>query len=288
MGLPRFPALVTAVLLAAALIGSRDAVADETTYRVAGLTKRAEIVVDSDGVPHIYAGEHYDAFFVQGFNAARDRLWQIDLYRKRGLGLLSKDLGPAYVEQDRANRLLNYRGPMRREWLAYGADARRISQAFTAGINAYVDLALANDELLPWEFKFLNYEPDHWRPQDVVRLRTHGLVGNLTDEVARAYFMRDHGLGYERLRLPLQPDWDIIVPEGLDLGVLPADQGDLLRVYELAVSGVTFDPEDLRGLSFGKTTVGGREVAPARASSRRARASAAGNVGGYDVQGSNN
>ena len=60
----------------------------ETTksYKVAGLTAPAEIIVDRWGVPHIYASETYDAFLVQGFNAARDRLWQIDLWRKRGLG----------------------------------------------------------------------------------------------------------------------------------------------------------------------------------------------------------
>ncbi|MDI3308356.1 MAG: penicillin acylase family protein [Acetobacteraceae bacterium] len=52
------------------------------------------------------AASEADAFFAQGFNAARDRLWQIDLWRKRGLGLLAGDLGPAYVERDRAARLL--------------------------------------------------------------------------------------------------------------------------------------------------------------------------------------
>src|SRR5205814_1884345 len=58
------------------------------TYGVAGLDKPAEILVDSWGIPHIYAKSQYDAFFAQGFNAARDRLWQIDLWRRKGLGLL--------------------------------------------------------------------------------------------------------------------------------------------------------------------------------------------------------
>ena len=86
-------------------------------------------------MPHIYANDHYDVFFVQGFNAARDRLWQIDTWRRRGLGTLSEVLGPAYVEQDKAARLFLYRGDMY-EWLAYGNDAKKITEAFTAGINA--------------------------------------------------------------------------------------------------------------------------------------------------------
>ena len=263
---------MAAVLLATATLGiapgtlEAEAQSNDTvTYKVPGLHEKAEILVDSDGVPHLYAGEHYDAFFVQGFNAARDRLWQIDLHRKRGLGLLSKDFGPAYVEQDRANRLFNYRGNMHREWLAYGDDTKKISQSFTDGINAFVALALRNDELMPWEFEFLGYEPDYWEPEDVVRLRTHSLIGNLSSEVERAYFVRDHGIEYEDIRAPLEPDHDLTVPEGLDLDALPEDQDDLLRVYDLATSGVSFDADDLAGLSLGTATVGGEKVTPAMA-----------------------
>src|SRR5262245_48658764 len=81
-----------------------------TTLNVSGLSKPAEILVDRWGVPHIYAATERDAFFVQGFNAARDRLFQIDLWRRRGLGQLAEIFGPAYVEQDKAARLFLYRG----------------------------------------------------------------------------------------------------------------------------------------------------------------------------------
>ena len=74
-------------------------------WQVKGLSAPAELIVDHWGIPHIFAASQRDAFFLQGYNAARDRLWQIDLWRKRGLGLLSKSFGPAYVEQDRAARL---------------------------------------------------------------------------------------------------------------------------------------------------------------------------------------
>jgi penicillin amidase len=106
------------------------------SYTVIGLDKPAEILVDQWGVPHIYAKSQYDAFFVQGFNAARDRLWQIDLWRRRGLGTLSEVFGPSMVRRDEAARLFLYRGDMYREWLAYGSDAKRIAESFVAGINA--------------------------------------------------------------------------------------------------------------------------------------------------------
>ncbi len=117
------PALLFALVLVLAASGH----AETLRYPVRGLAQPAEILVDRWGVPHVYAREHYDAFLVQGWNAARDRLWQIDLWRRRGLGRLSEVLGPEYVEQDRAARLFLYRGDMYREWLAYGSDAKRIS-----------------------------------------------------------------------------------------------------------------------------------------------------------------
>ena len=66
------------------------------THRVRGLTAPAEILVDRWGVPHLYAQDLYDVFFAQGFNAARDRLWQLDLWRRRGEGMLSEALGQTF------------------------------------------------------------------------------------------------------------------------------------------------------------------------------------------------
>src|SRR5689334_3979955 len=77
----------------------------QQTLTVQGLQKPARIIVDHWGIAHIFAATVHDAFFLQGFNAARDRLWQIDLWRKRGLGLLAKNFGAQYVAQDRAARL---------------------------------------------------------------------------------------------------------------------------------------------------------------------------------------
>ena len=104
-----------------------------TALALSGLNAPASISIDKWGLPHIRAESPRDAFFVQGFNAARDRLWQIDLWRKRGLGLLAADFGPGYLMQDRAARLFLYRGDMAPEWAAYGEGAEMICAAFAAG-----------------------------------------------------------------------------------------------------------------------------------------------------------
>ncbi|HYD46303.1 MAG TPA: penicillin acylase family protein [Phenylobacterium sp.] len=204
---------------------------------VAGLQAPAEILVDRWGIAHIYAGSTRDAFFLQGYNVARDRLWQIDLWRKRGLGLLARDFGASYVPQDRAARLFLYRGDMEREWAAYGPDARGYAEAFVAGINAYVGEIRAGRPL-PEEFRIAGTKPDLWKAEDVVRIRSHGLTRNAAAEVARARVVCLGGLEAARLQKKLEPDWTLKVPEGLNPCDVPQD---VLADYALATQGVRFE-----------------------------------------------
>lgn len=135
------------------------------SFEIPGLTGPVEILVDRWGVPHLYADSQDDLFLAQGFNAARDRLFQLDLWRRRGLGLLSEVFGGQYVEHDRAARLFLYRGDMVEEWSAYGEDTERITTAFVNGINAYVSLCRSDPSRLPPEFATLGHEPAYWDPR---------------------------------------------------------------------------------------------------------------------------
>ncbi|MEV6755241.1 penicillin acylase family protein [Streptomyces sp. NPDC051214] len=213
---------------------SEASMADRDEFEVPGLREAVEIRIDRWGVPHLYAASQDDLFLAQGFNAARDRLFQLDLWRRRGLGLLAEVLGERYAEHDRAARLFLYRGDMAGEWRAYGDDTERVTTAFVDGINAYVSLCRADATQLPPEFALLNYEPAYWQPSDVARIRSHGLQYNLRDEVARALTLRDHGPEAEELRRRREPaPHRLRVPEGLDLSVIPAD---VLRVYDMATT----------------------------------------------------
>ncbi|MGN6792645.1 MAG: penicillin acylase family protein [Streptosporangiaceae bacterium] len=198
-----------------------------------GLRATAEILTDPWGIPHIYASSTHDAFWAQGFQVARDRLWQIDTWRRRGLGLLAQVWGEEYAEQDRAARLFLFRGDMHAEWLAYASDTKEVATAFTAGINAYVTLTREDPSRLPQEFHELAYEPAFWAPSDVARIRSHGLFHNVAHEVERALILRDFGPAAEELRRRREPGGELTVPDGLDLSVIP---DDVLRDYVLAVA----------------------------------------------------
>jgi penicillin amidase len=239
------PSSATAALLASFCVyhaysfGETPAVkSSPLEMHVPGLRQPAEILVDHWGVPHIYAANNDDAFLAQGFNAGRDRLFQIDLWRRRGLGRMAEVFGPAYVEHDKAARLFLYRGDLSKEWAAYGPDSEKIAESFVAGINAYVDWLVAHPDRMPIEFKLLGYGPSKWEAADVVRIRSHGLTRNLTSEVARANTVcktdPKNGPNYDQVRFGLQPPWKTKVPEGLD----PCLPKDVLRVFTLATEEV--------------------------------------------------
>lgn len=213
--------------------------ARQESRAVRGLEGPAELIVDKWGIPHIYAASARDAFFLQGYNAARDRLWQIDLWRKRGLGRLSASLGPAYVAQDRAARLFLYRGDMAAEWAAYDPAGKGAVQAFAAGVNAYVAEVRAGKQPLPVEFKLTDSQPEEWAPEDILRIRSHALVSNVTSEVARARVVCAGGVEADALRRKLEPAHKLTVPAGLDPCEVPAN---VLDDYLRATEPVDFKP----------------------------------------------
>jgi len=211
---------------------------ERRTLTAPGLERPAEIIVDDWGVAHIYAATIDDAFFAQGFNAARERLWQIDLWRKRGLGLLARSFGPDYVDQDRAARLFLYRGDIDAEWAAYGSRAKARTQAFVAGINAYVARVRAGAAPLPPEFDLTQSSPELWKGEDVVRIRSQdGLARNAESEVARAQVIARGGVEADRLRRKLEPPHVLETPAGLDPAEVPTD---VLADYVLGTKEVVF------------------------------------------------
>lgn len=204
----------------------------DTEYEVAGLKAPVEIIVDEDGIPHIYADSSTDAFVAQGFNAARDRLWQMDLWRRRGLGKLSEIFGADFVETDRAARLFLFRDDLHAEWLAYGSDTKRVCTEFIIGINAFVGLTRTHDDLLPPEFTALGYEPEEWELEDIVRIRNQGVYMNISEEVTRAMALRDFGQDFEDIRQTREPHRPLVIPEGLDLDAISES---ILAVYGQAL-----------------------------------------------------
>jgi penicillin amidase len=214
----------------------------EGEHRVAGLDQPVEIVRDRWGVPHVYAKTVADLFFAQGYVAAQDRLWQLDLWRRIAEGKLSEILGPAGVTRDTFARLLRYRGDMNAEWQAYGPGAKQIIEAFVGGINAHVDEVLADSAALPVEFQLTGSRPEKWTREVVIgRMAGFIMTRNARTEVQRAKLTRSVGAARVAEFMPTDPPARIGVPEGLDLGDITDD------ILELtAGSGETVNFNSLR------------------------------------------
>jgi penicillin amidase len=182
---------------------------------VPGLREPVEVLRDRWGVAHIYAKNTDDLFFAQGFVAAQDRLFQIDLWRRIAVGEISELLGRDGWEGDRFARLINYRGDMDAEWASYSPDARQIVTAFTRGINAYID---SIGDRLPIEFQVLKVRPKKWRPEDCLgRMAGIVMTRNFQSEVSRAELIAAVGVENARMLMPTDPVRPFAPVPGFDL-----------------------------------------------------------------------
>ena len=146
---------------------------------IPGLKAPVEILRDQWGINHIYAENQEDLFFAQGYAAAKDRLFQFEIWRRQATGtVLLKCLGPRALKRDIGARLFKYRGNMQDEMNHYHEDGVAIIEAYTHGVNAYIDEVLKQPEELPIEFKLLGLVPQKWTPEVVIS-RHQGLLGNI-------------------------------------------------------------------------------------------------------------
>jgi len=163
--------------------------------QVPGLEQPVDVLRDRWGVPHIYARNQHDLFFAQGFVAAQDRLFQMELWKRAGQGRLAEILGSSVLPRDIAARLLRYRGSMTAEYQSYALDTREILVAFTAGINAYIHRRLdPKGPGLPIEFQLVGFRPEYWKPEDcLTRMATLSVTGNAPEELVLAHLVSVFG-----------------------------------------------------------------------------------------------
>lgn len=149
------------------------------------LQKPVKIITDRWGVPHIYAQTENDLFFAQGYQAARDRLFQFEIFRRRATGTMAEILGKKELKRDIGSRLFAFRGNMQEEFNHYHPRGAAIIKSFVNGINAYIHQVLNNEMPLPIELQLLGIKPGYWTPEIVIS-RHNGLLSNVQEEVATA------------------------------------------------------------------------------------------------------
>ena len=216
--------------------------AQNESLQIQGLEKPVEIIVDQWGIPHIYAETEADLFFAQGFNAARDRLFQLEVWRRQTNGTVAEMLGSRELKRDIGTRLFQFRGDMDAEMQYYHPRGKLIITSFVKGVNAYIDLTEKQPDLLPMEFGLLGIKPGKWTPKVVIS-RHQGLLGNIGQELTAGRLVAL--LGAEKAQEiswfhPQKPKLEIdpkINPQRLF--------DDILELYNAYRRPVRFQPEDL-------------------------------------------
>ena len=149
---------------------------------IKGLQTKVEILRDQWGVNHIYANNEHDLFFTQGYCAAKDRLFQFEVWRRQATGTVAEILGERELKRDIGTRLFKFRGNLKTELQHYHPHGQQIIQAYVDGVNAYITEVKSKPALLPIEFQLLKIAPQKWTPEIVIS-RHQGLLGNITQEL---------------------------------------------------------------------------------------------------------
>jgi len=132
--------------------------------KFSNLKGKVNVYFDERLVPHVFADNNEDLYFVQGYLHAKFRLFQMELQPMYAAGRLCEIFGnnQAIIRVDRETR---------RSGMVYGAESalkefeadpvsKTACDAYTAGVNAYI--GSLTEAQLPIEYKLLDWKPEKW------------------------------------------------------------------------------------------------------------------------------
>ena len=132
--------------------------------KFSNLKGKTEVYFDERLVPHVFAENETDAYFVQGFLHAKFRLWQMEFQTHAAAGRLSEILGErkGVLDFDRDKRRLGmvYAAENTLKEIEMDPESLEIVSSYTAGVNAYIETL--TESSLPIEYKLLGYVPEKW------------------------------------------------------------------------------------------------------------------------------
>lgn len=172
---------------------------DGSELRLDGLQAPVAVVERSDGLWKISAANEADAMRVEGYLVARDRMFQLDLFRHMARGELAALIGDrpmgerTALQTDILNRFLGFADSARQLLASTSAAERAVLDSYAAGINAWMAAGhralehrlLGVDEVRPWE------------PIDslsIYLMLMHSLSGNADREIRRLRIACDAGI----------------------------------------------------------------------------------------------
>ncbi len=226
---------------------SADFTADLTFPQLNGKT---DVYLDDRLVPHIFAEQENDAYFVQGFLHAKFRLWQMELQTFAAGGRASEILGEKGLEHDREFRRLGMVYAAEIALLEVDKDPviKSMYDAYTNGVNAYIESL--TESSLPLEYKLLGYKPEKWsnlKSSLFLKYMCYDLAAHDDDfemTNAKSFFSADDFL---KLYPAVQDSLDPIIPKGTIF-----DKQKVFPVIPAGADSVYLNKHDLTVSEFSK------------------------------------
>ena len=210
------------------------------------LSEKVNIHFDDLLIPHIFAQNEKDLFYAQGYITAYHRLWQMEFQLLVAAGRLSEVVGKKSLTYDRSQRRIG---------LAYGAgnseeafkkeepEMYKIIEAYTAGVNAYIESLSYKD--FPIEYKLLDYKPEPWTPY-----KCFLLISNMNNMLSRGERDLEHTNAiklwgrevFDILYPETHPGTDPIIPRGTSFDFEPIRVSKPDVQFSLEFSDSNIDP----------------------------------------------
>jgi penicillin amidase len=233
-------------------------------FSIDGLKDSVQVYFDDRRVPHVFAQNDYDLYYMQGYLQARDRLFQMEMQTYDAAGRLSEIIGPSLLERDKQTR---------RWGMVYGAEQAvaevkkhepswTIFEAYSAGVNAFISSLEPQD--YPLEYKLIDISPEPWTPLKIALLlknMTRTLAAGNSDVAhsnTLAYF------GEEFMEQLFDRDYDLLDPvipstRVWDFDRVPVEAPDTLFVPRQAKSVNPFPVPE--GIGSNNWAVSGEKTA---------------------------
>ncbi|WP_340123349.1 penicillin acylase family protein [Methylobacter svalbardensis] len=145
------------------------------TVKLDRLTAEVRVQTDAHGMPVIDAANRADAVRALGYVTARDRLFQMELMRRKSAGRLAEIFGDMALDSDIKARTYGFHREAKAILAKLPPDHRQYLQSYADGVNSY----MTDSGKLPFEFTVLGYQPEPWTPEDSL-LVVLGMCENLT------------------------------------------------------------------------------------------------------------
>lgn len=125
--------------------------------------KLAKVVFDDNGIPTLSHQNWEGLIKAQGYVVASERMWQMDLLRRKASGSLSPWFGAKTVKADLEKLREQRRQVAQRAVTTIDPNDRRFCELYAEGVNQFI-----NEHSRKWgaEYNILQVTPEPWRCED--------------------------------------------------------------------------------------------------------------------------